>query len=223
MSPPGTSPAPAARSRTGAAIVGVALAAASAGLATWSTHARPSPLVVANTTTVAASGQGAPLPSSPGPGVPAALTLPDPVLHPGVVDANRDSAELCAAGFTTKSIRPPVSYTDRLKVLELGDGGTITAPDGTIYMVAGEHLPGAVSDYELDHLVSLELGGDPNDPKNLWLEPWERKGNPPLAPAGQGAESKDVVENRLHREVCNGALTLAQAQQEIMTNWKTAQ
>jgi hypothetical protein len=128
---------------------------------------------------------------------------------------------LCASGFTTKSVRPPTSYTNKLKKLEIGDGGPITAPDGTNYQVTGEHLPGTISDYELDHLVSLEIGGNPVDPKNLWLEPWERRGARFLT-AGEGAESKDVIENRLHREVCAGTLPLQQAQQEIATDWTTA-
>jgi hypothetical protein len=80
---------------------------------------------------------------------------------------------LCSSGFTTKSVRPPTSYTNKLKNLEIGD-------------------------YELDHLISLEIGGNPVDPKNLWLQPWERRGARFL-PAGEGAESKDVIENRLHR------------------------
>ena len=30
---------------------------------------------------------------------------------------------------------------------------------------------GSLRDYEYDHLVPLELGGAPNDPRNLWPEP----------------------------------------------------
>ena len=43
-----------------------------------------------------------------------------------------------------------------------------------------------------------------------------------LASPGVGAESKDVVENRLHREVCAGTVTLTDAQHEIATDWTTA-
>jgi hypothetical protein len=158
--------------------------------------------------------------STEGVAPPAALFLPDPSLHPGVI-SDLSETTLCSGTFTTKSVRPPVSYTNKLKQLELGDGGPITGPSGTTYQVVGEHLPGAISDYELDHLVSLELGGNPEDPKNLWMEPWERKGLK-LAPTGRGAESKDVVENRLHREVCAGTITLGDAQHEIATDWTTA-
>ena len=156
------------------------------------------------------------------PGVPApARILPDHALHPGAVDAAVSAARLCAAGFSTRVMRPPESYTGRIKSLELGGGGSITGPSGTTYTVVGEHLPGLVSDYELDHLIALEIGGNPEDPRNLWMEPWERRGTRP-APAGEGAESKDAVENRLHREVCAGALTLATAQAELAADWETA-
>jgi len=66
--------------------------------------------------------------------------------------------------------------------------------------------------YEVDHLISLELGGS-NDITNLW----------PEAYAGAwGARSKDALENRMHRLVCAGQLDLAQAQREIATDWVEA-
>jgi hypothetical protein len=187
--------------RVGAGVAGLAIVAIGAGLAAWSSHTHAS-----STTTSRV----------------AAVYLPDPTLHPGAVNKTLDASQLCAAGFTTSSIRPPVSYTTKLKLLELGDGGLITAPSGTTYTVVGEHLPGTIADYELDHLISLEIGGNPEDPKNLWMEPWERRGPDHLAAAGQGAESKDVVENRLHRGVCAATLTLGDAQHEIATDWTTA-
>ena len=64
---------------------------------------------------------------------------------------------------------------------------------------------------ELDHLIPLELGGSPLDVKNLWPEP---------APA---YHQKDVTENRLHKKVCSGEITLKKAQIGIAKNWKTAQ
>ena len=214
---------PASRGRVAAAAAGIALAAAAAGIGSLDVHGRGSQSSSTPITTVQASPSSTLSTGSP-PGsvaAPAALVFPDPTLHPGAINTNLDMTQLCAAGFSTKTIRPPVAYTDRLKALELGAGGTIIAPSGTTYNVVGEQLPGVISDYELDHLISLEIGGNPEDPKNLWMEPWERKGAH-LAAAGQGAESKDVVENRLHREICAGTLTLADAQTEIATNWATA-
>jgi hypothetical protein len=69
---------------------------------------------------------------------------------------------------------------------------------------------GPPSNYEEDHLVPLELGGNPTDPNNLWPEP------------GASPNAKDGVENDLNRLVCNGQMPLATAQQRIATNWKTA-
>jgi len=74
-------------------------------------------------------------------------------------------------------------------------------------------LTGSTKDYEEDHLISLEIGGNPTDPNNLWPEPW----NGP-----EGAHRKDVIETRLKRLVCNGTITLAQAQSAISTNWEDA-
>lgn len=66
--------------------------------------------------------------------------------------------------------------------------------------------------FEVDHLVSLELGGS-NDIQNLWpqsykTQPWN-------------AHVKDRLENRLHKLVCDGSMTLQAAQRGIETNWIT--
>jgi hypothetical protein len=52
-----------------------------------------------------------------------------------------------------------------------------------------------------DHLISLEMGGNPTDPRNLWPEPYPR------------AAEMDKTENELNSEICDGTLTLAEAQQ----------
>lgn len=62
---------------------------------------------------------------------------------------------------------------------------------------------------EVDHFVSLELGGT-NDITNLWPEPYEPR---------PGAHEKDVAENSLHWQVCHGGMTLQEAQRTIMTDW----
>jgi hypothetical protein len=51
-------------------------------------------------------------------------------------------------------------------------------------------------------LISLELGGDPTDPRNLWPEPYPR------------AAAVDRIENDLNAQVCGGALSLADAQRK---------
>ena len=61
-------------------------------------------------------------------------------------------------------------------------------------------LRGPPSAYQEDHLISLELGGHPTDPRNLWPEPYPR------------AATVDRIENELNDAVCSGRLTLAEAQ-----------
>jgi hypothetical protein len=209
--------APETTGRTLSGLLALLLAALGVGVSGIDAHVRNPPAV-----TVTASPSVGPTPLlSTTVSLPTALLFPDPQLHPGGISPGLTSTDLCAPGFTTKSIRPPTSYTSRLKLLELGPGGSITAPNGKTYTVIGENLPGNVSDYELDHLISLELGGNPVDPLNLWMQPWEKRGER-FAPASRGAESKDVVENRLHREICAGTISLLDAQQEISTDWTTA-
>jgi hypothetical protein len=74
----------------------------------------------------------------------------------------------------------------------------------------GEGCPGP--GYEIDHLISIELGGS-NDIKNLWPEPVDVPGKV------IGFHAKDVVENRAHAAVCSGKLTLKQAQDGISRDW----
>jgi hypothetical protein len=69
----------------------------------------------------------------------------------------------------------------------------------------GDHGP--PSAYEYDHFVPLELGGAVNDPRNLWPEP------------GGTPNPKDAVEDELRQKVCNGHMTLAQAQRAISSDW----
>ena len=83
-----------------------------------------------------------------------------------------------------------------------------TSEKNQVYAEYGiaSHTPGQ---YEVDHLVSLELGGS-NDISNLW---------PELASPTPGFHEKDQVENYLHSQVCSGAIALIDAQVEIATNW----
>jgi hypothetical protein len=70
----------------------------------------------------------------------------------------------------------------------------------------------SLRDYEEDHLIPLELGGDGYAAGNLWPEPY----------AGTGARVKDQVENALHRLVCARQLGLRQAQLAVAHNWYAA-
>jgi hypothetical protein len=70
-----------------------------------------------------------------------------------------------------------------------------------------------LGDYEYDHLIPLEIGGAPEDTKNLWPEP------------DKGLWSslvKDKLENKLNQLVCDGQLPLVTAQQAMASNWIAA-
>jgi hypothetical protein len=68
--------------------------------------------------------------------------------------------------------------------------------------------------FEVDHFISLELGGC-NDVSNLWPEPFDYR----LNGEQLGARSKDRVETHLKKEICEGTVTLAEAQAVIKRDW----
>ena len=112
----------------------------------------------------------------------ASWTLTPGVLNPDVTQATI-GATICRHGWT-RTIRPPTSYTSELKLEQM-----------RTYRRAGDP-----HDYQEDHLISLELGGHPTDPRNLWPEPLPH------------AYEVDQVENELNDKVCAGELALAEAQ-----------
>jgi hypothetical protein len=119
---------------------------------------------------------------------------PDAACTPGALNPTVTQATIgqtiCVSGYTT-NIRPSTSITDPEKLASMAAYG-----DGT-----------QTSAYEYDHLISLELGGAMNDPRNLWPEP------------GASPNPKDSVENTLHAMVCDGQIRLAHAQHIIATRW----
>jgi hypothetical protein len=123
---------------------------------------------------------GAPRPAV----VRASWTLTPGVLNPAVTPATI-AATICRSGWT-RTVRPPVGYTNDLKAKGL----------------AQYHLRGPPSAFQEDHLISLELGGSPADPRNLWPEPYPR------------ASAVDLIENDLNHRVCTGSLSLADAQRK---------
>ncbi|MBL1086775.1 hypothetical protein JK359_33250 [Streptomyces actinomycinicus] len=120
---------------------------------------------------------------------------------PAVTQANLAST-ICRKGGYTKGVRPPVAITGKEKRLNAASYG----------------VTGSLSDDEYDHLISLQLGGDPNDARNLWVEP----ADPGHKPGGGVNNKKDPVETKLHTAVCSGKITLEAAQQAIVTDWTTA-
>ena len=120
--------------------------------------------------------------------------LPDHLCTPGAIRTT--SVQSICHGESTKRYRPPSSYTDKLKVQQIAEYG---------------YQDTSTKDYEEDHLISLEIGGDGSDPKNLW----------PEAHAGEyGSFTKDRVENWLYKQICKGTMTPEQAQSGIATDWR---
>lgn len=123
--------------------------------------------------------------------------LPNPAVTPGAVDPSvtqeNIQTTICVPGYS-RSVRPPSWYTSRLKHNQLAAHGIF----------------GRMREFEEDHLIPLELGGAPRDPSNLWPEP--RAGR-------WTAERKDVLENELHRMVCEGTMPLRAAQSAFRSDW----
>lgn len=134
--------------------------------------------------------------------------LPDQTCTPGAINPKVTQANLastiCRSGYTS-SIRPPASITAREKAANAKSYG----------------YTGNLHTAEYDHLIALELGGDPDDARNLWVEPNSSN-------ARASGNAKDGVETYLHNLVCEALrgkphLLLATAQQLIATNWITAE
>ena len=124
------------------------------------------------------------------------VPLPNSKLTPGDTQPGVTVAQLCDPKFHTGSIRS-VSESEKRQVY-------------AEYKMA-DHQGACQSGCEIDHLISLEIGGS-NNLKNLWPQPY----------APPGAHQKDVLENYLHREVCAGRLSLSVAQRKIATDWFAA-
>lgn len=116
--------------------------------------------------------------------------LPDSACTPGAILPEATKEEICTPGYSSK-VR---DVTTREKDDVYAEYGIKTHTTG---------------EYEVDHLISLELGGS-NGIANLWPEAADPK---------PGFHEKDKVENYLHDQVCSGAVSLQQAQVEIATNW----
>jgi len=116
-----------------------------------------------------------------------AAVVADPKRTPGILNPDVTQATIgstiCARGWT-RTIRPSTEYTNALKLKQM----------------RAYRLSGSPADYQEDHLISLELGGHPTDARNLWPEPYPR------------ASKVDSIENDLNRQVCDGSLSLAEAQ-----------
>jgi hypothetical protein len=114
--------------------------------------------------------------------------MPDPALTPGAV-LTTNAARVCVPGYSASVRDVPQSEKD------------------AVYARYG--VADVPYKHEVDHLVSLEVGGS-NAIRNLWPEPY----------AGRwGARTKDVLEDRLHELVCDGRLGLRSAQRIEAADW----
>jgi len=131
--------------------------------------------------------------------------LPDPHCTPGALNPRVTEATIastiCRSGYTS-SIRPPESITEPEK-----------RASARSYAYSG-----SLGVAEYDHLVPLEVGGDPNDRRNLWVEP----PSPGHLPSQGVNNPKDSVENQARSLVCSHEVTLAAMQNAIAANWTTA-
>ncbi len=184
----GTASLVAGSARAGAvARAGLCLLALAGGLGGCA-GATPTPAARAPTATVALAGPTVPAARAPG-GTGSPGTYPDPALTPGDVFPGVTAREVCQAGYSA-SVR-----------------NVSTDEKAAVYRRYG--LADAPGRHEVDHFISLELGGS-NALTNLWPETYEPR---------PGAHEKDRVEDSLHQQVCAGTMTLAQAQEAIRTDW----
>jgi hypothetical protein len=137
-----------------------------------------------------------------------AVDSPNPKLTPGAVRTT-NPYDVCSTAdhrVSTKDVRNVSKSTSTAVYQSYGMSGPhqgycVKPGAGT-----GDHDNGC----EVDHLISLELGGS-NDQTNLWPQPYFGEWN---------ARKKDRVENRLHAMVCSGLISLPEAQQMISKDWK---
>src|SRR5256714_11159604 len=162
--------------RGGIVLLVVALATACGGAGATAVSTRPSP-----TPTIAAAVVPPPASTTP-PSTPTCASangLPDRGCTPGATNSYVTQATIsitiCVTGYAAQ-IRPAATYTNSLKIDNM-----------RAYGYAAE----APGDFEEDHLIALELGGDPRDPKNLW---------PERLAGGSGAPPKGRLADRAPHE-----------------------
>jgi hypothetical protein len=119
--------------------------------------------------------------------------VPDPARTPGDV-LTSDPKIICVSGYTKTVRNVPQAVKEQ-----------VYRSYGILSRESGE--------YEIDHLVSLELGGS-NSVRNLWPESFKTQ---PL-----NAHVKDALENKLHDLACAGTISFQTAQQAIATDWQGA-
>ena len=116
--------------------------------------------------------------------------LPDRNVTPGVIIAHANKNVICVSGYTSTVRNVPESVKKQV--------------------FDQYNIDPKTDKFEIDHLISLELGGS-NNIKNLWPQSYTTK--------PYNAHMKDALENQLHKLVCSGQLDLQTAQNAIASNW----
>ena len=128
---------------------------------------------------------------------------PDPKCTPGAINTTLTVEVLRNPEFRTSCVRDnATSATQKAKTYVWY---SIPHPD---------HNQGVMQVCELDHLISLELGGaDSLD--NIWPQ----CGPPGVVLRERFFKEKDAVENYLAKQVRTGVMSLEDAQNGIATDW----
>jgi hypothetical protein len=120
-----------------------------------------------------------------------ARLYPNPNLTPGKALENVTAEEICTSGYSSRTRDVPSSTKKK------------------VYKNYDTPYPKNKGEWEVDHFIPLGIGGS-NDISNLWPEPANPK---------PGFLEKDVVENYLHTQICNGKIDIKVAQNMIQTDW----
>ena len=134
---------------------------------------------------------------------------PDVTHNPGAIDPaitqENIAKNICNKDFKTGTVRPPSSYTTRVKKQQMADIYGDTVPQSAASLGGADydedkcvlHSNNARC-YEEDHIISLQNGGAPSDPRNLFPEAY----NTFVKKDHVGAREKDKVENYVHNGIC---------------------
>lgn len=119
-----------------------------------------------------------------------ANTMPDHACTPGAIFPDATQSQVCKSGYSASVRDVPQAEKNQIYAE---------------YRIA-THTTGQ---YEVDHHISLELGGS-NDIANLW---------PEAASPMPGFHEKDKVENFLHNKLCAGKISLTESQDLVSNHW----
>ena len=124
-------------------------------------------------------------------------TLPDKICTPGAVNPKIEQKDIkntiCDDGYLRK-VQPSQDFMEKTKQALLKTYG----------------IEEDSNNYELDHLIPIELGGNPTTIENLW---------PQIVAGTKGSRAKNGVEQKLHDEVCRGERGLRLTQSAMASDW----